>query len=77
MCDVKVTNLGAVRLGGVKVPDVDSGCVIPNQLAAGAHFNCTATRSVMWVLLAWFGWPHNLVDVQYHSNVFVLCPASP
>jgi hypothetical protein len=70
VCGVKVTNLGAVRLSGVKVLDVDNGCVVPPQLAAGAHFICTATRSVMWVLSRLFSSP---VSVQHHSIGVVLC----
>lgn len=48
-CDVKVTNLGAVRLGGIQVPGADSGCLVPDELAAGAHFNCSVTRFVVQV----------------------------
>jgi hypothetical protein len=44
---VKVDNPGPVGLGGIQVPAVDSGCQVPAPLMAGAHFNCTATRSVM------------------------------
>jgi hypothetical protein len=48
VCDVKVTNLGLVGLRVTELLQVDSDCVLPAELAAGAHFNCSATRSVMW-----------------------------
>jgi hypothetical protein len=44
VCEVKVTNLGSVRLAKIQLPGVDKSCVVPDQLAIGEQFSCTVTR---------------------------------